>query len=642
MELKKQILSMLLLVLGMLHLVAVSDATYISQPKYGLLMEHVGTLDINEQYYYVNIEIRWPQSLKIKETKRCEDRSKTNQDICDFINQMATKMDNDVIKLDNENIEAINKLKDVLPEFNQVETRQRRGLLNVVGELGSFLFGLVNERQFKLLAKHVGSLEAGLLDTSDQITRVQQGLSQFSNLTTKRLDELAKNIALNQNQTNQYLKHLMTIYNYNLAQSKNQWNTLNFKLELLSVSMYSIMDSLFYHSELLTSAGDIHNSWVDSIEQLLEGRLPFGLVPPNKLKSILDRISNDLMEIESQYPLELTHKDLAYYYHSGKVVAGTSKKGLYLRLSVPVHSPNSLFDLYYVNIYPVMLPNKRSAVKIDHENSYFAISRDRTLYMDFNEDDLNRCNNDHPRKCHGALEPFPIQKDSCMANIFLDHQDANKFCPLNISVMYNQTFVRKINSFLLVSDPEDRIHLYCGSKIVTVCKICLLQFPCSCTLSMDNKAMPEAGVMCTLDVPEPTIHESYSAPFVYHFSEMNGFTPGLNLTMNDLKLLPPLPNFTNFENEDAEFSKSMHDTLDYIAKNNNWMPKRYDSMNEEMSTTTIIIEVTQGLVMVILIVAIVVLVKVYLRQRKMILKLGKLVVEAEQGEKDRGKETFST
>ena len=97
--------------------------------------------------------------------------------------------------------------------------------------------------------------------------------------------------------------------------------------------------------------------------------------------------------------LEITYTDLDFYYKAKDVLFTYDETHLYISINVPLHSKHaSVFEVYRITSSPISTNSTSDTFsQIINLPEFYAISSDRTYFIELNTLDLASCN--------GNLEP---------------------------------------------------------------------------------------------------------------------------------------------------------------------------------------------------------------------------------------------
>ncbi|CAH1803444.1 unnamed protein product [Owenia fusiformis] len=394
---------------------------------------------------------------------------------------------------------------------------------------------------------------------------------------------------------------------------------------------------MFSHAQLIAEAEGLFTQWMSAIGPILQGRLPMQLVGPTQLTAILERIQSALASEDTE-GLILTHPNVAYYYNAHCVLASASEKALYIQIQVPFQARSTMFHVYHVLRYPVFLPNNQTATTITSVPEYYGISEDLKSEVLLSSNDFGSCSGT-PMKCAAPLLIQALDDKSCLGNLFL--RKSTTSCSYAVSLHYNVTSVKRVDKYLLISNPVNRIRMHCLSDpnvVKSVCASCLLKLPCGCTLMSSGKTWSHMTSVCDRSQQGIDMFSDINQPFAekvldlkpLDWESLSSVMRG-NLTDSVLGKLPRVPDPEDLTTDDHEFSRDMEGVLQNIKNENRWSINRSSGSLVDLIKDNVV-DVIQIIIIVILCLVAVIFGVKYFRQHKLMLRLSRFVLRRPKSE----------
>ena len=209
--------------------------------------------------------------------------------------------------------------------------RSKRALFDFIGTLAKSLFGTATETDIEQVGRHVQHIESETTSMGENLRKINEHLSSFIKMSDARIANAISGIQ-NNHHILATLAHKTDITQY---------------LMLILANTIAVSDN---YSRLELASEE----WILGAQTLLNGFLPFQLVPPRKLKEILDDLSTSL---SSSYPgWKISHMDPGFYYTVRDITFTKSDTYLYVSIKIPMSSISSFYDLYTLIALNVQLP----------------------------------------------------------------------------------------------------------------------------------------------------------------------------------------------------------------------------------------------------------------------------------------------
>lgn len=371
--------------------------------------------------------------------------------------------------------------------------RVRRGLLDIVGEVGKSLFGLSTTHDAKILASHILAIQNSINSMKSTTQFNSDHINSFMVTTNERFDNLFK--ALNDNH------HALQALNAFANRSSSIYRSVLFSVNHIESALYNFIDfthilmqKITIQLPLLSQLEMEAHKFIKALELLHTGVLSSDLVPISSLKTVLNTISEDLAR---KYPnFELAYSDISQYYKMSRIHISRDLNLLYIHMQIPLRSLDSLFTVYKSTVYPLPVSqhhfnvtNVNAMTLVSGVSTYLAISLDQSFYIELTDSDINSCTGDDFLQCATPKALVRSSFLSCTSALFFSQLNiAYEKCDLlyhmNTSITPKVVYLEKGN-ILVISRPM-QLTLSCfrqAPQIISHNGFSKFQLSCGCTLS---------------------------------------------------------------------------------------------------------------------------------------------------------------
>ena len=446
--------------------------------------------------------------------------------------------------------------------------RVKRGLLDIVGEVGKSLFGLSTTHDAKILASHILAIQTSINNMQSTTQFNSDHINSFMVTTNKRFDNLFK--ALNDN--HQALQALSVFAN----RSSSIYRSVLYSVNHVESSLYKFVDFMHILMQkvaiqlpLLGQLETEAHKFIKSLEMLHTGVLSSDLVPISTLQNVLNTISDKLGR---KYPdLQLAYSDISQYYKMSRIHISRDQNLLYIHMQIPLRSVDSLFVLYKSTVYP--LPVSQHHSNVSHTNAmtlvsgvakYLAVSQDKSFYIELTDSDLNSCIGDDFLQCATPKALMRSSFQSCTSALFFNQLGiAYDKCDLlynqNASITPNIVYLEKGN-ILIISKPM-QLTLSCfrqAPQVIPHNGFSKFQLSCGCTLSAISFVLSSNLNDCHKSSTYTKVHLHnipYMASILQNFSFFNytseSVQPPFQFDLPQVNVTSG--NWSNFAEREGEF-----------------------------------------------------------------------------------------
>lgn len=347
--------------------------------------------------------------------------------------------------------------------------KYKRGLLDFVGNIGYFLFGLARKSDIEALQDRIQLID----HRNNRI--LQEFESQISKLVSAT-SILNDRVNLIQDQLSQQTLWL------NQLSKQFQYKWLN-----------AIQFSLFLTESLLnfTKISDNIQHLRLAAEELVMGRLHPALLSKSDIKQALRNI---MQEIKLSHSMaRVLVNDASFFYKRSYFMAVKVQTLLFITISVPITTLPSSFDLYEVITYPKSIDEALdSSTLIESLPKYFAIARDLSLYATWEVLPSLELG-DFSYLLDTAKITLQSDLNSCIMAVFTgDSVNVEKLCEFKL-LSGKPSVMIQISSQKIIVENILNFSLACqGSPVQFIpgCRSCVLTIASTCTLNSHKNFIP--------------------------------------------------------------------------------------------------------------------------------------------------------
>ena len=331
------------------------------------------------------------------------------------------------------------RIKSLLGQRRTPSTRQRRGLINFVGDLSKTLFGLA---------------------TQGDIDAVKQGIDQIADQTQLLLTSHNKLVGVVNKVGAEQIKQMEKV-----NELINRTNVLHTDIKATSLyvewaarNMTGMMHHLKLRHNVEFLLSDLESRYLDFLQlsdllrnqriQCEIGSVTDELLPLPLLMSINERNGN-----QDALPYE-------WYYRTLKVeTMFRDEEGRFVcKYTVPLLS-NENYIAYNLHTYPVFHANNSFAVRLYHD-VYVAIGT-HTGELFYPE----QCKGIGPVVCHAGLR-YDKSRELCVRGLITGSAENQKYCPISIfkSIDNSQSVKEVTRNKFVVHTSQERYSYRCPNE----------------------------------------------------------------------------------------------------------------------------------------------------------------------------------
>lgn len=311
-----------------------------------------------------------------------------------------------------------------LLDYKLLHTRQKRAPFNFIGDIGSFLFGLVTEEEIKSIRKNIASLA----QNQEQIIHVVEDSITVLNMTRAEVSENRQAIMELVRSIQGLDSKLATIADALQKQiyENKYFLEMYFQLDLVINELKDMLQNgLFYLENLKTQ-----------LNFLSLGRLSMSSISPRNLRQLLS-------EMKSKLPTTLSligdpAKDLFLFYRQLASSALLEDDRIIIVLSIPVLHTSNRFEVFKAHSLPLTIKGVKTdnnhapdmIATYDLEAHGLMIDQGRTKYALLTKDEIDQCSDPSINWCSVTEPIFPVNLAKlCLVHLFLRNSESiQKYC----------------------------------------------------------------------------------------------------------------------------------------------------------------------------------------------------------------------
>lgn len=383
------------------------------------------------------------------------------QGLCDSI---VTELSQEVQELKHNNM---------MLQKHYLQIRKKRGLVNGVGQLAHYLFGVLDENFAEQYYKDISNLKTNenhllsLLKNQTSIIEAHNNIIQRNEITmNKQFNLMEQHIT----RADQRILQLSSKQEQSLLM--NYFNSIALSTNIILTKLRKIQDSVS------TTLSNINKGIIDTT-----------LISQEQIYEQLQLIAVQLPKHVS-LPVEDLYHDLPEVYKLLHVRARIFNNYLIMEIKLPLIS-DIQYQLYKIIPVPIIFDKK--AVMFTSQMQYVAINLLRDFYINVEQDDFQNCIIQKENKyiCTLNRPIHNMRKDDlpCELSFIAGHN--NKTCSYKTNQCNNQWIgLHRLNTWLYICCDECQLQTVCnnGYRLTTrtVTRSGTVTLNAGCTLKKDD------------------------------------------------------------------------------------------------------------------------------------------------------------
>lgn len=303
----------------------------------------------------------------------------------------------------------------------------KRSPFDFIGSAASYLFGLVDNSDYKSLTELIDQLA----EMSEQERKTLNLHNKVLNVTALHIDALETN----QERTREAIRTLdnnMRAINITLASEQQSIYTLENSVRMIS--------ALSYAASSINDLDYLYNRFSKGLNSMSRGVFSPEILPPAKLVNIIDELNK--VNLRALWPS--TDPFIPLYYKFASVLPVRSDMFMFYVMLPLYPEPNTVLDLFKVTALPFPI---QSNVTISYGQlpSFFAVSSDHALHSDLNNDDLENCKRFNSIYfCHEARGLYKSNYPSCTYSLYTG-LNVDKYCRKHVGTNLKRPLILRDN-----------------------------------------------------------------------------------------------------------------------------------------------------------------------------------------------------
>lgn len=360
-------------------------------------------------------------------------------------------------------IEEIDIIMLEIAEYNSrwfyikktINSRKKRGLINIIGEVSKALFGTLSESDSKEYLKEFEILH-NKGELRDQIIKKQTTLIQSSvNLiqaTTEQLEE-----------KNRQLESQLNSIKYHVEQMAKE----TFIIYDTMAAKTKIQDMVAFITLLIISFQNKQKQFLQAIAIGEKGANNPILIPPQMFMEELNKIRSAIIARDLDLPLEVNRDSITTFYQLASPQVRIINNQLIISFSIPLVTMTD-FNIYKITSVPNRIQgNYFNFVVPTYE--YVALDKYKNNYITMSYDEMDNCYHIGGLKLV-CKQTSPIMTshntEFCELKLLRNEGDLSD-CNIRISNLTSEIWIklRQPNTWIYTLPKKETVHISCGNDV---------------------------------------------------------------------------------------------------------------------------------------------------------------------------------
>ena len=371
--------------------------------------------------------------------------------------------------------------------------RTPRGLINGVGIIAKYLFGVSTIRDTQNLADKISKLHSKIEQSQRDYVEISEDVAKLANSSAESISGLS-------DQLQKQISHVRQATFINEQHLQNITSSMRHRIVFLQ-NLEVLTTTCTFHFRAIDLYINKVNDLIEAIERLQTGVLSSLLVSPDELQHTLNKVHSKALN-SGMY---LVHKDLDFYYTHALAGFMYTQTHFYVHLKIPVSRELAWYSLYQVHIFgiPSQSKNLQAYTKLLSDVSLLAISYDEEYFMEISKQNRNHCRGTDMLQCSVIPNYIHVSHPTCLYAIYSNSvQQATSHC--NHFAYFNQEaplYIHKLpHSQVLVVSGSAPVNIICNETQRVSCSICKITLPCNCEIvTHSNRVYPDANACAKIE-----------------------------------------------------------------------------------------------------------------------------------------------
>ena len=476
-----------------------------------------------------------------------------------------------------------------------VHSRNKRGLIDLVGKIGKKLFGFATESDTKDLQADLIRLQVNQQNVDSKFMAFQGEMTSVLDIHRDRMDHLSNTM----NNTLYKMIHLQALHASALLNDQVNQLLMGVYFHALMELMGELVMTEHAYMEYELAVRD----QTDGVIRVHEGYLSPDLISIPHLREALNLIQPILHEKFT--PFRFAFGSLSYFYTTPVATIYADKSHIYIRINIPLTVLNSNYHVYEVLSVPMQASKSpKYYTQLTNLPGYVGLSNDGDTYTTFDSKFLRTCLGRHVKRCSSRIAEISTTIPSCILALFLqDAKMAAEYCTseliITASLSEQILDVGDGKFFLSANSTGDNWVIQCPNqrpRVTQPCSSCVVTLGCRCSLKTKSAFISASLQNCNAKTETVGIQRSYipNMTWIAKLTDYSGFTNDRytmtsRLLQDPILRLPelPLPSFDDAEefNDKDSLIRTSLDRVIQLAKANK--PLYATKMHEISSRTKV-------------------------------------------------------
>ena len=355
-----------------------------------------------------------------------------------IVNEVQKEIDVAEIELEKLQIE----IQSLLPPLTQPmqDNRTARAIPLAVGALGAIglfgagvamgsgdcgLKGIFGKCQSETNREDINRLfqsQTAILDNVDQIRKITNEKFQVVSKELKTIYDIQSQMTEIQNANWQVISDQLEKFRKDIHDMRNCDQLLYTRQQInFNFDTISSLLSLYYSSIKAYRAAFFayRMNLLNSVPALLDHYVPMSLLTRDSLERVLAKVGQHQFEYNDRLTLAIPYDEVMSYYDAKLLHdVATLKNGLFITMSIPLASKQTVMTTYQAIPIPMPQNDEDIALLWDIEAEYLAVSEDLRETALLSHRDLEQCIGSSKYSiCHQGISTEGVES-SCLSQLF--------------------------------------------------------------------------------------------------------------------------------------------------------------------------------------------------------------------------------
>lgn len=554
------------------------------RPEFGIHFRNIGKLEPVSDRYYATADITLPEltiadrnSLSSITVDCPSGGSPAVSDICNSFKPVFIDTRDEALKLHDMASAKITIIKTLLPQYH-TSTRKKKFIPLVAGAItaiASATNSFIQYRRDKTMSKTMSIMAARQYHMEHKYLDLTNDFSTLAKITSSGMNNITKGLR----QTNNKLAHLSLFVTRLCATFNNSMPIVlstvrinSLKTNFLTVMTTRALKVSSQHIRYYQQLNDHLDDLLDCINMLMQGQLPFGLIPPNELQDLFDHVQDTLLVTAPEFELVNTH--IASIYHQTDISYTNHGNHLYVQIpfflrarhlaQLTLHS----IDITYVPFDLTGRTNKNSYTKVNVESHYIGVTSEH--YVLLSDKQLQQCTvSNNLYECSDTILHIHRSKHSCVSAIYWRENIDLIKAVCRFDYYHNITVSPKVmdaGKKLLLSGLSTPWSIICNDNSIPITHsgssytVIKRESLCRCAISSAVHYISAKTTNCNSKLDKlKLLYPVNAAVFAYFRPKTDTYLDNVTTLLSTITPNPDLPNFHFVDHSKDEMDTLIHD-----------------------------------------------------------------------------------